>query len=277
MSGYGSNFERLVGLMARLRAPDGCPWDREQTHETLKPFLLEEAYELLEAIDSGCDRDLIGELGDVLLQVIFHARIAAEEKRFTIDDVAAAIADKLVRRHPHVFDSTEVVDADEVVTNWERIKRAEREGNREHPVSALDGVPAELPALLRAQRIQEKASKTGFDWDQAGGALDKVAEEFEELRRELAGGERASGKDDAAAGDERDRVEEEMGDLLFALVNTGRFLRLCPEEALRLAVAKFERRFRAVEERFHAEGRELEDASLEEMDCVWEKVKELEG
>ena len=164
MSGHGSNFERLVGLMARLRAPDGCPWDREQTHETLKPFLLEEAYELLEAIDSGCDRDLIGELGDVLLQVIFHARIAAEEKRFTIDDVAAAIADKLVRRHPHVFDSTEVVDADEVVTNWERIKRAEREGNREHPVSALDGVSAELPALLRAQRIQEKASKTGFDW-----------------------------------------------------------------------------------------------------------------
>ena len=277
MSGDGSNFERLVGLMARRRAPDGCPWDREQTHDTLKPFLLEEAYELLEAIDSGCDRDLIGELGDVLLQVIFHARIAAEEKRFTIDDVAAAIADKLVRRHPHVFDSTEVVDADEVVTNWERIKRAEREGNREYPVSALDGVPAELPALLRAQRIQEKASKTGFDWDQAGGALDKVAEEFEELRRELAGGERASGKDDAAAGDERDRVEEEMGDLLFALVNTGRFLRLCPEEALRLAVAKFERRFRAVEERFHAEGRELEDASLEEMDCVWEKVKELEG
>ena len=277
MSGHGSNIERLVGIMARLRAPDGCPWDREQTHETLKPFLLEEVYELLEAIDSGSDRDLIGELGDVLLQVVFHARIAAEEERFTIDDVAAAIVEKLVRRHPHVFGNTEVEDADEVVTNWERIKRSEREGNCEHPVSALDGVPAELPALLRAQRIQEKASKTGFDWSQAGGALDKVAEEFEELRRELAGGERASGKEDADAGDERDRVEEEMGDLLFALVNTGRFLCLCPEEALRLAVAKFERRFRAVEERFHADGRRLEDASLEEMDRVWEKVKESEG
>ena len=169
MSGHGSNFERLVGLMARLRAPDGCPWDREQTHATLKPFLLEEAYELLETIDSGSDRELIGELGDVLLQVIFHARIAAEEERFTIDDVAAAIADKLVRRHPHVFGSIEVEDGDEVVTNWERIKRAERKGSREHPVSALDGVPAELPALLRAQRIQEKASKTGFDWEHAGG------------------------------------------------------------------------------------------------------------
>ena len=277
MSGNGSNIERLVGIMARLRAPDGCPWDREQTHETLKPFLLEEVYELLEAIDSGSDRDLMGELGDVLLQVIFHARIAAEEERFTIDDVAAAIFEKLVRRHPHVFGNTEVEDAGEVVTNWERIKRSEREGNCEHPVSALDGVPAELPALLRAQRIQEKASRTGFDWSQAGGALDKVAEEFEELRRELAGGERASGKEDADAGDERDRVEEEMGDLLFALVNTGRFLCLCPEEALRLAVAKFERRFRAVEERFHADGRQLEDASLEEMDRVWEKVKESEG
>ena len=277
MDANASAFEQLVETMARLRARDGCLWDREQTHQTLKPFLIEEAYELLEAIDSGGDPDLIGELGDVLLQVVFHARIAAEEKRFTIDDVAAAITEKLIRRHPHVFGSTEVEDADEVVTNWERIKRTEREENRKHPVSALDGVPAELPALLRAQRIQEKASKTGFDWDQAGGALDKVAEEFEELRRELAAGVRVSGKDDEVAGGERDRVEEEMGDLLFALVNTGRFLRLCPEEALRRAVAKFERRFRAVEEHFHASARPLEDASLEEMDRVWEKVKELEG
>ena len=291
MSAPGSNIERLVEIMARLRAPDGCPWDREQTHTTLKPFLLEEAYELLEAIDSGSDRELIGELGDVLLQVIFHARIAAEEKRFTIDDVAAAIADKLVRRHPHVFGSTEVEDADEVVTNWERIKRSEREGIREHPVSALEGVPAELPALLRAQRIQEKASKTGFDWEHAGGALDKVAEEFEELRRELAAREKASGAvrtkgvpgerspgavEPISAGGEDNRVEEELGDLLFALVNTARFLRLCPEEALRRAVAKFERRFRAVEERFRAAGCELEDASLEEMDRVWEEVKESE-
>lgn len=277
MNAPGSNIERLVEIMARLRAQDGCPWDREQTHATLKPFLLEEAYELLEAIDSGSDRELVGELGDVLLQVIFHARIAAEEKRFTIDDVAAAIADKLVRRHPHVFGSTEVEDADEVVTNWERIKRSERKGSGEHPVSALDGVPAELPALLRAQRIQEKASKTGFDWEHAGGALDKVAEEFGELRRELAAREMTSGAVDTASGaGEGSRVEEEMGDLLFALVNVGRFLRLCPEEALRQAVAKFERRFRAVEERFCAAGRDLENASLEEMDRVWEEVKESE-
>ena len=278
MSGQGSGIERLVGIMARLRGRDGCPWDREQTHTTLKPFLLEEAYELFEAIDSGSDREFVGELGDVLLQVIFHAQIAAEAGRFTIDDVAAAIADKLIRRHPHVFGSTEVEDADEVVANWERIKRSEREGSREHPVSALDGVPAELPALLRAQRIQEKASQTGFDWEHAGGALDKVAEEFEELRRELGAKERTSGAGDTAAGPgERARVEEEMGDLLFALVNTGRFLRLCPEEALRRAVAKFERRFRAVEERFRVAGRELEGASLEEMDRVWEEVKESEG
>ena len=277
MSAPGSNIERLVAIMARLRAPDGCPWDREQTHTTLKPFLLEETYELLEAIDSGSDRELIGELGDVLLQVIFHARIAAEEGRFTIDEVAAAIADKLVRRHPHVFGTTEVDDADEVVTNWERIKRAERKRSRGHPVSALDGVPAELPALLRAQRIQEKASKTGFDWEHAGGALDKVAEEFEELRRELAAGEETPGAARSESGEgEGSRVEEEMGDLLFALVNVGRFLRLCPEEALRGAVAKFERRFRAVEERFSAAGGELEDASLEEMDRVWEEVKKAE-
>ena len=277
MSAPVSNTERLVEIMARLRAPDGCPWDREQTHATLKPFLLEEAYELLEAIDSGSDRELIGELGDVLLQVIFHARIAAEEKRFTIDDVAAAIADKLVRRHPHVFGSTEVEDADEVVTNWERIKRAERKVSRQHPVSALDGVPAELPALLRAQRIQEKASKTGFDWEHAGGALDKVAEEFEELRRELAAKERIPAAVGSKAGQgEGSRVEEEMGDLLFALVNVGRFLHLCPEEALRRAVGKFERRFRTVEERFRDAGRELEDASLEEMDRVWEEVKDSE-
>ena len=278
MSGQGSGIERLVGIMTRLRARDGCPWDREQTHATLKPFLLEETYELLEAIDSGSDREFVGELGDVLLQVIFHAQIAAEAGRFTIDDVAAAIADKLIRRHPHVFGSTEVEDADEVVANWERIKRSEREGSREHPVSALDGVPAELPALLRAQRIQEKASKTGFDWEHAGGALDKVAEEFEELRWELGAKERTSGAGDTTAGPgERARVEEEMGDLLFALVNTGRFLRLCPEEALRRAVAKFERRFRAVEERFRAAGGDLEEASLDEMDRVWEEVKESEG
>ena len=168
MSAPGSNTERLVEIMARLRAPDGCPWDREQTHATLKPFLLEEAYELLEAIDSGSDRELIGELGDVLLQVVFHARIAAEEKRFTIDDVAAAIADKLVRRHPHVFGSTEVEDADEVVTNWERIKRAERKVSREHPVRRSTACPRSFRRCCARSESRRRPRRRGSTGNMPG-------------------------------------------------------------------------------------------------------------
>ena len=258
-----SAFSELVETMARLRQPDGCPWDREQDHRTLKPYLLEEAYEVLEAIDDG-GGELCAELGDLLLQIVFHAQVAAEDGRFTMDDVCRAIHDKLVRRHPHVFGDAQVVGARQVAANWEAIKRSERE-DAGRPASALDGVPKPLPALLRAQRVQAKASRAGFDWDRIDEPLDKVAEEFEELRGEWRGGAGGSG--------EPSRVEEEFGDLLFALVNTARFLEVDAEQALRAAVDKFDRRFRRVEEVFREQGRDLEKATLEEMDSVWNEVK----
>jgi len=256
------DFAELVEVMARLRAEDGCPWDREQTHQSLKPYLLEEAYEALEAIDAGDFPELCKELGDVLLQIVFHAQIASEAGHFTSGDVCRAIVDKLVYRHPHVFADTQVDSSDQVVTNWEQLKRQEK-GESEKPHSALDGVPKQLPALLRAQRVQSRASRVGFDWDKIDGPLDKVEEEFAELRREVEAGN-------------SDKAEEEFGDLLFALVNTARFLKVDPEDSLRRAVSKFERRFRAVETTFRGRGEELSDATLEEMDRVWDQVKEGE-
>ena len=257
------SFAELVRIMARLRAKDGCPWDREQTHASLKPYMLEEAYEALEAIDAEDDGELCKELGDVLLQVVFHAQIAAEEQRFDIDQVAQAIADKLIRRHPHVFGDVKVDGAEQVLTNWEQIKRQERQDQTETP-SVLDGVPKQLPALLRAQRIQHKASKVGFDWPDAAGPLDKISEELAELRRAVQAGDSAA-------------TEDEFGDLLFALVNLGRFLKLTPEEALRGAVEKFERRFRAVEEAVAEQGSKVEDLDLAALDRIWDQVKAREA
>ena len=299
-------FDRLVAVMARLRSQEGCPWDQEQTHQSLRPYLLEEAYEVLEAIDAEDDEELCSELGDVLLQVVFHAQVATERDSFTIDDVCAAIVDKLVRRHPHVFGDVEVDDAEQVVVNWERIKRSERNGAE--PGSTLDGVPRHLPALLRAQRIQDKASRIGFDWDHITGPLEKVAEEFEELRQEwkrhaVEETEKSGQSSDEQRGQTSNELPSqneqpsqsisieqsnqstisnqsttiEYGDLLFALVNTARFLKVSPEDALRMAVDKFERRFRLVEKAFRDNGRDLDDASLEEMDRVWEEVKQREG
>ena len=260
--------------MAQLRSPTGCPWDREQTHATLKPYLLEEAYEALEAIDSGNDLELCAELGDVLLQVVFHAQVARERETFDIDAVCQAIVDKLIRRHPHVFGDTDVDDADEVVVNWERIKRSERDVDAEEAPSTLDGVPLPLPALLRAQRVQDKASRVGFDWRDIADPLDKVVEEFEELKQAW------NAEEAAAPGEAGDGVRsstiEEFGDLLFALVNVGRFLKISPEDALRLAVGKFERRFRRLEDRIRSSGRDLEEVGLEEMDAVWDEIKESE-
>lgn len=260
-SGHTS-FRTLVDVMAQLRAPDGCPWDREQTHQSLKPYLLEEAYEVLEAIDNE-DGELCSELGDVLLQVVFHAQVANEEDRFSIDDVCQAIVDKLIRRHPHVFGDTQVDGSDHVVTNWEAIKKQERQKETGPPPSALDGVPRHLPALLRAQRVQEKARRAGFDWSEITGPLDKVAEEVEELREVITQG------DDVPA----ERMVEEFGDLLFALVNVGRFLSIVPEDALRLAAGKFEKRFRAMEGIIQSRGQQLDDMDLEAMDAVWDEVK----
>lgn len=258
MTGTDS-YAALLRVMARLRAADGCPWDREQTHESLRPYLLEETYEALEAIDRRDSAELCKELGDVLLQIVFHAQIASEAGQFSMRDVCQAIVDKLIHRHPHVFADTTVDGADQVLSNWERLKKEEKSPSAE-PHSVLDGVPASLPALLRAQRVQARASRSGFDWERVDGPLDKVEEEFRELRTEWEHGEQA-------------RAEEEMGDLLFALVNAARFLRINPEDALRAAVAKFERRFRAVEAAFQERGRELSNASLKEMDAVWDDVK----
>ena len=254
-----SSFEELVEVMVRLRGEGGCPWDREQTHASLKPYLVEEVYEVLEALDRADDAELRRELGDVLLQVVFHAQIASEEGRFSIEEVCRAIVDKLIRRHPHIFGETQVEGAEQVVTNWERIKQAERQ-EEDKPDSVLEGVPRQLPSLLRAQRIQHKAARVGFDWKELDGPLGKVEEEFGELRRACQGGT-------------PQELEEEFGDLLFALVNTSRFLKIDAEEALRGAVDKFERRFRAVEAIFRARGRQLQECTLEEMDEVWDQVK----
>lgn len=255
-------FAELVAIMARLRAQDGCPWDREQTHESLRSYLLEETYETLAAIERQDSQELCQELGDLLLQIVFHAQIASEQHQFTIDDVCRAIIGKLRHRHPHVFGDAQVKSAEQVVSNWEKLKRQEK-GRVAASHSVLDGVPIHLPALLRAQRIQSRAARVGFDWNQIAGPLDKVEEEFAELRRDWEDGN-------------FQKVEEEFGDLLFALVNTARFLKVNPEDALGRAISKFERRFRAVEQVFRERGQEMSAATLAEMDQVWNQVKEEE-
>ena len=258
-----TNFEELVRVMKRLRAPEGCPWDREQTHSSLKPYMLEEVYEALEAIDAEDDSELCKELGDVLLQVVFHAQIAEEEDRFTIEDVAGAIVEKLVRRHPHVFADAEVDSTEHVIANWEEIKKQERRDAGQQNPSHLDGIPKSLPALMRAQRMQARAARQGFDWREVGGALDKVEEEFAELRRENEEGS-------------TDTVEAELGDLLFSLVNVSRFLHVDPEQALQRAIAKFEKRFRSVESALREREQSMRNSTLEELDALWDEAKKHE-
>jgi tetrapyrrole methylase family protein/MazG family protein len=253
----GSLFERLVQVMARLRAPGGCPWDREQTRESLKAFLIEEAYEVLEALDRGGSEALQEELGDLLLQVVFHAQIAAELGEFTMKEVLAGVTDKLIRRHPHVFGEGRAETAAEVLSTWERLKQAERGGPKE--VSALTGVPKTLPALLRAQRLQDKAARVGFDWGETAQVLEKVEEEFAELK--------------VAMGQGAEATEAELGDLLFSLVNLARFHNLNAEEALRKCIEKFTRRFRHIETVIAERGKSLMESSLEEMDALWEEAK----
>jgi len=257
-----SSFDDLVEVMKRLHAPGGCPWDREQTHESLKPYLLEETYEALEAIDSGSDSRLAEELGDVLMQVVFHAEIADREGRFTIDDVVQGIVDKLIRRHPHVFGDVTVDGSEEVLRNWEEIKRSEKRGNKDGG-SVLDGLPKDLPALIKARRIQEKVSRVGFDWERTEEVMLKVDEELAELKE-------ANHAQDMSA------IEEELGDLLFAVANLARFVSLCPEDALRRTIDKFQRRFQYIERELPKRGMKLGEASLEEMDKLWEEVKKEE-
>lgn len=267
-------FNELVRLMAKLRAPDGCPWDRKQTHESLKPYLLEETYEVLETIDRRDEPKLREELGDILLQVLFHAQIAAEQKTFTIEDVMQVLADKLVRRHPHVFDQAkkDALTPDQVYSNWEQIKRNERkESGRAE--SALDGVPKTLPALLRAFQTQARASRVGFDWPQNGEGvhqvMDKVKEEIAELTDAYGDRERAGANTEAA----QRHLEDEMGDVLFALVNLARFLKVNPEDALRRATDRFADRFHYIEAEAFRQGRPLDSMTLAEMDALWEEAK----
>ncbi len=255
----------LVEVMARLRAPDGCPWDREQSPATLKRYVLEEAYEVLEAVDSGDADQLCEELGDLLLQVVFLAQMAAEEGHFDLRDVATGITEKLIRRHPHVFGDASVDDAAEVLRNWDAIKRLEKPER----ASALDGVPPALPALLRALQISKRAVRAGFEWPSLDSVLAKLDEELAELRAEISESD-------------PDRLESEVGDLLFTVVNVARWLRVDPEEALRRMVIRFEQRFRAMEAFAAAEGQSLGDGgaellSIEELDRLWERAKRTVG
>ncbi|MEE8110464.1 MAG: nucleoside triphosphate pyrophosphohydrolase [bacterium] len=258
-------FEDLVEIMARLRGEGGCPWDREQTHESLTAYLIEETHEVIEAIEKGSDEKLMEELGDLLLQIVFHAQIAQEEGRFTIRDVIGRIHEKLVQRHPHVFGDVEAETSDKVLRNWEAIKLTERRReNREdggRPPSVLDGVPASLPALLKAQRVQTKAGRVGFDWERPEGALEKVREEVAEIEKALQ-----SGTEEA--------VTKEMGDLLFSIVNVARHLKVDAEAALRGSVAAFMERFRYIEASLAKRGLTPEQADLATLDALWEEAKE---
>jgi MazG family protein len=256
----GGTLPRLVGLMRRLLAPDGCPWDREQSLESLRKYVLEEACEVIDAIDSGDRNALREELGDLILQVIFQAEIGRREGAFAIDDVIAGIIDKLVHRHPHVFGDMEAKDADEVLQNWEKIKAAEKKGR-----GVLGGVPRSLPALTRAQRIGEKVSRVGFDWETADGSRAKVTEELGELDRAIASG-------DAGA------IEDELGDTLFALVNLSRHVKVDAEGALRRTIDKFTRRFTHVEKQVNTKhggwGEAQSDSiPLATLDVYWEEAK----
>lgn len=279
-------FDELVKIMARLRAADGCPWDRKQTHESLKPYLLEEAYEVLETLDERNIPKLQEELGDLLLQILFHAQIGTEHEAFTIRDVMAQLAEKLIRRHPHVFASggdragegqDERMTPEQVYSRWEQIKREERSRSG-HEGSALDGVPKALPALLRAYQVQARASRVGFDWPHTAlgveQVLAKIEEEIRELREALS-----ARRGDGHAGDSPPdttstrAVEAELGDVLFSLVNLARSLKVNPEDALRQAVNRFTTRFHYIEQQAAREGRRLEGMTLHEMDRLWEEAK----
>ena len=249
-------FRELVDILAKLRAPNGCPWDREQTFASLRPYLLEETYEILESIDNENYAQLKEELGDLIMHIIFQAQIAKEEGLFDIDDVLRTISGKLIHCHPHVFDKMEAQTTKQVLQNWEKIKLDE--GTKR----LLGGVPANMPALLRAFRVQEKAAGIGFEWDDVEGALEKLQEEIYELKEAHERGDQT-------------KVQEEFGDVLFVMVNIGRYWGVTPEDALRGTVEKFTRRFAYIEDKLRERGRTLQQATLEEMDNIWNEAKEL--
>jgi MazG family protein len=294
----GERFERAVQIMARLRAPGGCPWDREQTFDTIKPFTLEETYEVLEAIDNRDWDELTGELGDLLLQVLFYAEMAQEERRFSIDDVLDQLSNKLVNRHPHVFGDVEAKTSADVLRNWEAIKAEEKKKRAEaglvkkvdadgRPESVLSGVSKGVPALMEAFKLSSRAAHVGFEWPQINQLFDKLTEETIELRHELdqlpdpnlrppLRGVADSGKQEIPE-DLRDRLEGEIGDLLFVMVNIARYLSLDAESALRKTNRKFRQRFQWVEEQLHLRGSKPANSSLEEMESLWQESKRQES
>ncbi len=294
MSITGERFERAVEIMARLRAPGGCPWDREQSFDTIKPYTLEEAYEVLEAIDSRDWKELTGELGDLLLQVLFYSQMAREEGYFSIDDVLERLANKLVDRHPHVFGEVKADTSADVLRNWEALKAEEkkrnansdgREATHADAHSVLSGVSSKMPALLEAHKLSSRAAHVGFDWPEIEGLFSKLEEETQELREELknlpvksdlAGrGVAGSGKPEIPEF-ARERLEDEVGDLFFVLVNIARYLSLDPESALRKTNRKFKRRFQWMEERLRANGRGPAQASMNELEELWQQAKREE-
>jgi MazG family protein len=268
----GDWFEKLVAIQKRLRDPGGCPWDREQTHHTLRTYLIEEAYEVLDALESGDDEKFVEELGDLLLQVTFHSQIAAETGRFDVSDVIRAVHEKMIRRHPQVFGEKRAKDSAEVLKNWHRIKAQERQAKESadptaaierRPESALDGVPRAIPATLEGLQLTKKAARTGFDWDDAAGIFVKLREETGEIQHALRAGDQP-------------KIEEEFGDLLFAAVNLARFLHVDPEIALKNANAKFVRRFHQMERLAANSGRNFEDVPRAEKETLWLSAKHSE-
>ena len=297
MSSTGERFERAVAIMERLRAPGGCPWDREQTFDSIKPYTLEETYEVLEAIDNRDWHELAGELGDLLLQVLFYAEMAKEQSSFSIDDVLDRLSSKLVNRHPHVFGDVKADTSAEVKRNWEALKVEERkkrqaaggEGDvaavqsKDQRQSILAGVSSAMPSLLEAHKLSSRAAQAGFDWPNVEGLFDKLTEETNELREELkefpAPGPRPQGRGIAGSGrttvpeDLQARLEDEVGDLFFVLVNIARYLSVDPESALRKSNRKFKRRFQWLEARLHESGRSADQAPMEELESLWQQAK----
>jgi MazG family protein len=247
---------RLQDIVARLRAPDGCPWDREQTHSSLRPLLIEECYEVIDAIERSDDTNLREELGDLLLHIVMHAQMASERSAFSLDDVAVTICEKMIRRHPHVFGDKLAADSNAVLRQWEQIKRAEKGGAS----GVLDHIAEALPALLKAQTVQKKAARVGFDWPDVEPVFGKFAEEVDEVREAIADGDTSA-------------LESEIGDLLFTAVNLARKLGVDAETALAGSTNRFISRFQAIESELHAAGRKVEETTLEELDRIWEKVK----
>ncbi|HZP18451.1 MAG TPA: nucleoside triphosphate pyrophosphohydrolase [Terriglobales bacterium] len=295
MSSTGERFERAVSIMARLRGPGGCPWDREQTFDSIKPYTLEETYEVLEAIDNRDWNELSAELGDLLLQVLFYSQMAQEQSWFSIDDVLDRLSNKLVDRHPHVFGDVTAETSADVLRNWEALKAEEKKkrlaagggksAQAPHPDSVLAGVSAALPALLEAHKLSARAAHVGFDWPAISGLLDKLDEEVTELKRELQALPsltRPSGEGIAGSGKPRvpealrQRLEDEVGDLFFVLVNIARYLALDPESALKKTNRKFKRRFYWMEEQLRAKGTSPQQATLEDLESLWQKAKQQE-